>query len=80
MPAREEQAIGLVNGGIMVIEACRLAEFLDALDSDNAKREFYLTDIVTSPAEKGSPAERSSCRQRNSSGSTPAPSWPRPKR
>ncbi len=42
----EEQAIGLVNGGIMVIEACRLAEFLDALDSDNAKREFYLTDIV----------------------------------
>ena len=34
----EEQAISLVNGGIMVIEACRLAEFLDALDSGNAKR------------------------------------------
>jgi bifunctional UDP-N-acetylglucosamine pyrophosphorylase / glucosamine-1-phosphate N-acetyltransferase len=49
----EEQAIGLVNGGIMVIEACRLAEFLDALDSDNAKREFYLTDVVAIARRKG---------------------------
>ncbi len=49
----EEQAIGLVNGGIMVIEAFRLAEFLDALDSDNAKREFYLTDIVAIARRKG---------------------------
>jgi bifunctional UDP-N-acetylglucosamine pyrophosphorylase/glucosamine-1-phosphate N-acetyltransferase len=49
----EEQAIGLVNGGIMVIEACRLCEFLDALDSDNAKREFYLTDIVAIARRKG---------------------------
>ncbi len=49
----EEQAIGLVNGGIMVIEASRLAEFLDALDSDNAKREFYLTDIVAIARRKG---------------------------
>jgi bifunctional UDP-N-acetylglucosamine pyrophosphorylase/glucosamine-1-phosphate N-acetyltransferase len=49
----EEQAIGLVNGGIMVIEASRLAEFLDALDSDNAKREFYLTDVVAIARRKG---------------------------
>jgi bifunctional UDP-N-acetylglucosamine pyrophosphorylase/glucosamine-1-phosphate N-acetyltransferase len=49
----EEQAIALVNGGIMVIEACRLAEFLDALDSDNAKREFYLTDVVAVARRKG---------------------------
>ncbi|MGA7259342.1 MAG: bifunctional UDP-N-acetylglucosamine diphosphorylase/glucosamine-1-phosphate N-acetyltransferase GlmU [Stellaceae bacterium] len=49
----EEQAISLVNGGIMVIEACRLAEFLDALDSDNAKREFYLTDVVAIARRKG---------------------------
>jgi bifunctional UDP-N-acetylglucosamine pyrophosphorylase/glucosamine-1-phosphate N-acetyltransferase len=48
-----EQAIGLVNGGIMVIEACRLAAFLDSLDSDNAKREFYLTDIVAIARRKG---------------------------
>jgi bifunctional UDP-N-acetylglucosamine pyrophosphorylase/glucosamine-1-phosphate N-acetyltransferase len=49
----EEQAIGLVNGGIMVIEASRLAEFLDALDSDNAKREFYLTDVVAIARRRG---------------------------
>jgi bifunctional UDP-N-acetylglucosamine pyrophosphorylase / glucosamine-1-phosphate N-acetyltransferase len=49
----EEQAIGLVNGGVMVIEACRLAEFLEALDSDNAKREFYLTDVVAIARRKG---------------------------
>jgi bifunctional UDP-N-acetylglucosamine pyrophosphorylase/glucosamine-1-phosphate N-acetyltransferase len=49
----EEQAIGLVNGGIMVIEASRLAEFLDGLDSDNAKREFYLTDVVAIASRKG---------------------------
>jgi len=49
----EEQAIGLVNGGIMVIEACRLGEFLDALDSDNAKGEYYLTDVVGIARRKG---------------------------
>jgi bifunctional UDP-N-acetylglucosamine pyrophosphorylase / glucosamine-1-phosphate N-acetyltransferase len=49
----EEQAIGLVNGGIMVIEACRLGEFLDALDSDNAKGEYYLTDVVGIACRKG---------------------------
>ncbi|HMD62664.1 MAG TPA: bifunctional UDP-N-acetylglucosamine diphosphorylase/glucosamine-1-phosphate N-acetyltransferase GlmU [Stellaceae bacterium] len=49
----EEQAIGLVNGGIMVIEACHLGKFLDALDCDNAKGEFYLTDIVRIARRKG---------------------------
>src|SRR5207302_2183013 len=49
----EEQAIGLVNGGIMVIAASRIAEFLDGLDSDNAKREFYLTDVVAIASRKG---------------------------
>jgi bifunctional UDP-N-acetylglucosamine pyrophosphorylase / glucosamine-1-phosphate N-acetyltransferase len=49
----EEQAIGLVNGGIMVIEARHLRELLDALDHDNAKGEFYLTDIVRLARRKG---------------------------
>jgi bifunctional UDP-N-acetylglucosamine pyrophosphorylase/glucosamine-1-phosphate N-acetyltransferase len=49
----DEQAIDLVNGGIMVIEAARLGEFLDALDSDNAKGEYYLTDIVAIARRKG---------------------------
>jgi bifunctional UDP-N-acetylglucosamine pyrophosphorylase / glucosamine-1-phosphate N-acetyltransferase len=42
----EEKAIELVNGGIMVIEAHHLGRLLDALDRDNAKGEFYLSDIV----------------------------------
>src|SRR5271166_457188 len=42
----EERAIGLVNGGIMVVEARRIAGLVDALDRDNAKSEFYLSDIV----------------------------------
>jgi len=49
----EERAIGLVNGGIMVIEARRLDDFLDGLRSDNAKGEFYLTDIVAIARRKG---------------------------
>jgi bifunctional UDP-N-acetylglucosamine pyrophosphorylase/glucosamine-1-phosphate N-acetyltransferase len=42
----EEATIGLCNGGIMAIEARRLFDILDRIGNDNAKREFYLTDIV----------------------------------
>jgi bifunctional UDP-N-acetylglucosamine pyrophosphorylase / glucosamine-1-phosphate N-acetyltransferase len=42
----DEQAIGLVNGGIMVIEARHARDLVVALDRNNAKSEFYLTDIV----------------------------------
>jgi bifunctional UDP-N-acetylglucosamine pyrophosphorylase/glucosamine-1-phosphate N-acetyltransferase len=42
----QERSNGLVNGGIMAIEACRAADLLDAIDPNNAKGEFYLTDIV----------------------------------
>ena len=49
----EERTIDLVNGGIMVIEASRLGELLDALRSDNTKREFYLTDVVAIARRKG---------------------------
>jgi bifunctional UDP-N-acetylglucosamine pyrophosphorylase/glucosamine-1-phosphate N-acetyltransferase len=51
--SREEQAIGLVNGGIMTIEARHLGALLRALDRNNAKREFYLTDIVRIARGKG---------------------------
>jgi bifunctional UDP-N-acetylglucosamine pyrophosphorylase / glucosamine-1-phosphate N-acetyltransferase len=49
----DEQSIGLVNGGIMVIEARHVGELLDGLDRDNAKGEFYLTDIVRIARHKG---------------------------
>ncbi|MBV8090821.1 MAG: bifunctional UDP-N-acetylglucosamine diphosphorylase/glucosamine-1-phosphate N-acetyltransferase GlmU [Alphaproteobacteria bacterium] len=42
----EERMIGLVNGGIMAIDARCASALVDALDRDNAKGEFYLSDIV----------------------------------
>jgi bifunctional UDP-N-acetylglucosamine pyrophosphorylase/glucosamine-1-phosphate N-acetyltransferase len=48
-----EQAIGLVNGGIMTIDARHLRELIEEIDRNNAKREFYLTDIVGIARRKG---------------------------
>ncbi len=44
--ASDEKAIGLVNGGIMAIAAEHAADLVGALDRNNAKSEYYLTDIV----------------------------------
>jgi len=41
-----EFAITLCNGGIMAVAAEHLFELIDRLDTNNAKREYYLTDIV----------------------------------
>ncbi|MGC2413043.1 MAG: bifunctional UDP-N-acetylglucosamine diphosphorylase/glucosamine-1-phosphate N-acetyltransferase GlmU [Stellaceae bacterium] len=42
----EERAIGLCNGGIMALDARLAFDLVDRIGNDNAKREFYLTDIV----------------------------------
>ncbi len=42
----EESAIALCNGGIMAIDSRQLFDLVDRIGNDNAKREFYLTDIV----------------------------------
>src|ERR671929_65419 len=42
----EERGIGLCNGGIMAIDARHLFDLVGKIGNDNAKREFYLTDIV----------------------------------
>jgi bifunctional UDP-N-acetylglucosamine pyrophosphorylase/glucosamine-1-phosphate N-acetyltransferase len=42
----DERGIGLCNGGIMAIGVRRAFELVDRIGNDNAKREFYLTDIV----------------------------------
>jgi bifunctional UDP-N-acetylglucosamine pyrophosphorylase/glucosamine-1-phosphate N-acetyltransferase len=42
----EEYAITLCNGGIMAIAAEHLFELIDRLETNNARREYYLTDIV----------------------------------
>jgi bifunctional UDP-N-acetylglucosamine pyrophosphorylase/glucosamine-1-phosphate N-acetyltransferase len=49
----KEREIGLVNGGIMAIDARYAVDLIDALDSDNAKGEFYLSDIVGIARRKG---------------------------
>ncbi len=42
----EELAIGLCNGGVMAIATRRAFELVDRIGNNNAKSEFYLTDIV----------------------------------
>jgi bifunctional UDP-N-acetylglucosamine pyrophosphorylase/glucosamine-1-phosphate N-acetyltransferase len=41
-----QRAIALCNSGVMAIDARHLASLLAAIGSDNAKGEYYLTDIV----------------------------------
>jgi bifunctional UDP-N-acetylglucosamine pyrophosphorylase / glucosamine-1-phosphate N-acetyltransferase len=51
----EERAIGLCNGGIMAIDARHLFSLVDRIGNDNAKREFYLTDLVALARDEGLP-------------------------
>jgi bifunctional UDP-N-acetylglucosamine pyrophosphorylase/glucosamine-1-phosphate N-acetyltransferase len=49
----EERKIGLCNAGIMAIDGKRLFALLDAVGNDNAKKEYYLTDVVALARGKG---------------------------
>ncbi|WP_174801147.1 bifunctional UDP-N-acetylglucosamine diphosphorylase/glucosamine-1-phosphate N-acetyltransferase GlmU [Martelella limonii] len=49
----EERKVTLCNSGLMAFNGRRALEFLDAIGNDNAKREFYLTDIVEVALSKG---------------------------
>lgn len=42
----EERQIGLCNAGVMAIEGGLALKLLDRLSNDNAKGEYYLTDLV----------------------------------
>ena len=44
--SEEEKAITFCNGGLMAIAGDRALALLDAIGNDNAKGEYYLTDIV----------------------------------
>ena len=46
----EQLKITLCNGGIMAVRLPLLFEFLGSLTNDNAKGEYYLTDIVANAA------------------------------
>ena len=41
-----ERAVGLCNSGVMAIDGAALWPLIDRLDNNNAKGEFYLTDII----------------------------------
>ncbi|MCG8545146.1 MAG: bifunctional UDP-N-acetylglucosamine diphosphorylase/glucosamine-1-phosphate N-acetyltransferase GlmU [Alphaproteobacteria bacterium] len=41
-----QKAIDLCNSGVMAVDAARLFPLLDRVGNDNAKKEYYLTDIV----------------------------------
>ena len=42
----EQRKIGLCNSGVMAIDGAVLFDLVDAVGNDNAKGEYYLTDIV----------------------------------
>ncbi len=42
----EQLAVRLCNSGVMVIDGARALTWLERIDNDNAKGEYYLTDIV----------------------------------
>jgi bifunctional UDP-N-acetylglucosamine pyrophosphorylase/glucosamine-1-phosphate N-acetyltransferase len=49
----DQRKIGLCNAGIMAIDGKRLFAMLDEVGNDNAKGEYYLTDIVAIARSKG---------------------------
>ena len=74
----EQPAVREINCGIFAFDAAFLEDVLPRLSNDNAKREFYLTDVVELGASGRSegrrlPDPRRAGRPR---ASTTAPSWP----
>ena len=50
-----ERAITFCNGGLMAIAGSHALALLDAVNNDNAKGEYYLTDIVEIAVARGLP-------------------------
>lgn len=51
--SKAERAITFCNGGLMAIAGEHALSLLDAVGNDNAKNEFYLTDIVSIAVARG---------------------------
>jgi bifunctional UDP-N-acetylglucosamine pyrophosphorylase/glucosamine-1-phosphate N-acetyltransferase len=49
----EERAIAFCNAGLMAISGAQALSLLETVGDDNAKREFYLTDVVEIARAKG---------------------------
>lgn len=48
-----QKAVGFCNGGLMAVKGAHLLALLDAVKNDNAKGEYYLTDIVALAHDQG---------------------------
>jgi bifunctional UDP-N-acetylglucosamine pyrophosphorylase/glucosamine-1-phosphate N-acetyltransferase len=57
----EQRAVHTINSGIIVADAAALRRWLDALRSDNAQGEFYLTDVFAQAAAESQPAAIATC-------------------
>jgi len=42
----EERKVGLCNAGLMAFDGARMVDLIGRVGNDNAKNEFYLTDVV----------------------------------
>jgi bifunctional UDP-N-acetylglucosamine pyrophosphorylase/glucosamine-1-phosphate N-acetyltransferase len=51
--SEDERGIGLCNGGVMAIDGDVLFDYLAEVRSDNAKGEYYLTDLVAVARSRG---------------------------
>ena len=51
--SEDERAMALCNAGMMAIDGRRLFPLLDAIGNDNAKGEYYLTDLPAVVAAEG---------------------------
>ncbi len=49
----QQRAISLCNAGIMAVQQHCLADLLGVVDNNNAKQEYYLTDIVALSCQRG---------------------------
>ncbi len=49
----EQRKIGLCNSGVMALDGAVLFDLVDAVGSDNARGEYYLTDIVSIARRRG---------------------------
>ena len=49
----DERAVSLCNAGMMAVDGRRLFPLLDAIGNDNAKGEYYLTDLPAIVATEG---------------------------
>ena len=75
----DERAIREINSGIFAFDGDFLADALGRITNDNAKGEYYLTDVVSVAVSRrppgGCPPDRRRAADRGRQ--RPAPSWPR---